>query len=354
MKYSTINITNFRSIAELNLENFKQVNLITGRNNCGKTTVLEALFLISGMSNPQLPVTINNFRDLALTSDDNFNFIFHNLDFEQEPQINTLLDGTKRTLVIKPKYATQYNKKIINTGKINLIAENNITANTDDVPVVNGLSLKFNDGKNQDNFISEISLSEGKISIPNRYKERLLCSFHSPQLPMTLLPQRIEKLLVNKQMDGVIAALQEIDPKITDVRMGATGIIYVDIGLEKLLPINIMGDGIRRIFSILAAVSDTQGGILLIDEIENGLHYSTLKILWKSLSKALEVYHVQLFATTHSHECISAMVSSHEMLDKKSDNIRLYRIERQGNKHQAFEYPPEMISTGIDSNIEMR
>jgi predicted ATP-dependent endonuclease of OLD family len=110
---------------------------------------------------------------------------------------------------------------------------------------------------------------------------------------MSLLPQRIEKLLVNKQMDGVIAALQEIDPKITDIRMGATGIIYVDIGLEKLLPINIMGDGIRRIFSILAAVSDMQGGILLIDEIENGLHYSTLEILWKALLKAVERYHVQ-------------------------------------------------------------
>jgi AAA15 family ATPase/GTPase len=349
-----MNITNFRSIAELHLGNFKQVNLITGRNNCGKTTVLEALFLISGMSNPQLPVTINNFRDLALTSDDNFNFIFHNLDFRQEPQISALLDGSKRNLVIKPKYAAQSNEKIINTEKINLITENTITANADDVPAVNGLSLEFNNGKNENNFISEISLSEGRAKITNLYKERLICSFHSPQLAMTLLPQRIEKLLVNKQMDGVIAALQEIDPKIIDIRMGATGIIYVDIGLEKLLPINIMGDGIRRIFSILAAVSDMQGGILLIDEIENGLHYSTLKTLWKSLLKALEVYHVQLFATTHSNECISALASSHDKIDKKFDNIRLYRIEKQGNKHQAFEYPSEMISAGIDGNIEMR
>jgi hypothetical protein len=316
--------------------------------------VLEALFLISGMSNPQLPVMINNVRDLTLTSDDNFNFIFHNLDFKQNPKISAVLDGTKRNLVIKPKYAAQYDRKIINTGEINLVTENNITANADDVPGVNGLSLEFNDGKNKNNFISEISLSEGNIRITNQYKERLSCSFHSPQHAMALLPQRIEKLLVNKQMDGMIEALREIDPKITDIRMGAAGIIYVDIGLEKLFPINIMGDGIRRIFSILVAVSDMQGGILLIDEIENGLHYSTLKTLWKSLSKALEVYHVQLFATTHSNECISALASSHEMIDKQSDNIRLYRIEKQGNKHQAFEYPSEMISAGIDSNIEMR
>jgi AAA15 family ATPase/GTPase len=95
---------------DLRMANFKQVNLITGKNNCGKTTVLEALFQISGMSNPQLPIAINNFRDLTLTSDDNFNFIFHNLDFNQEPYISAMLDGVKRNLTIKPKYAAQYNK----------------------------------------------------------------------------------------------------------------------------------------------------------------------------------------------------------------------------------------------------
>jgi predicted ATP-dependent endonuclease of OLD family len=353
MQYSTINITNFRSVAELKLENFKQVNLITGRNNCGKTTVLEALFLISGMSNPQLPVMINNFRDLNLNSDDNFNSIFHNLDFEQEPKISALLDGTKRSLTIRPKYAAQYN----NTEKINSIADN-ITANAGIVPPANGLLLEFNDGKTGGNFISEISLSGGGIKAADQYKEILPCFFHYPQLSMSFLPQIIEKLLVNKQMGGVIAALQEIDPKITDIRMGAMGMIYVDIGLGKLLPINIMGDGIRRIFSILTAVPNVQGGILFIDEIENGLHYSTLEILWKSLLKALEVYHVQLFATTHSNECIGALVSSHKMpngeMDRESDTIRLYRIEKQENKHRAFEYTPDLISAGIDSDIEMR
>jgi AAA15 family ATPase/GTPase len=353
MQYSTINISNFRSIAELKLEDFKQVNLITGRNNCGKTTVLEALFLISGMANPQLPVTINNFRDLTLSSDDNFNFIFHNLDFEQEPQISALLDGTRRSLVIRPKYAAQYNNE-----KSYSITINNIAANVDIATAANGLLLEFNDGKTDDNFVSEISLSEGGVKISNQYKEILPCFFHSPQFAMTSLPQRIEKLLVNKRMDSIITVLREIDPKITDIRMGAMGMIYVDIGLGRLLPINIMGDGIRRIFSILTAVSNVQEGVLFIDEIENGLHYSTLEILWKSLLKALEVYHVQLFATTHSNECISALASSYEVTNRETgkefDNIRLYRIEKKENKHRAFEYPPEMISAGIDSNIELR
>jgi AAA15 family ATPase/GTPase len=353
MKYSSTQITNFRSIADLRLENFKQINLITGRNNCGKTTVLEALFQISGMSNPQLPVTINNFRDLALTSDDNFNLIFHNLDFNQEPRISAILDGSKRDLTIKPKYA-QYNEKNINNDKISLITNNRTTTNTDVFSIVEGLILEFKDGKKNETFTSEISLLAGGVKIDNQYKERLKCSFHSPQLYMTMLPQRIEKLLINKQMDGVIEALKEIDPKVTDIRMGAAGVIYTDVGFDKLLPINMMGDGIRKILSILAAVSDMQGGILLIDEIENGLHYSTLKILWKALLKAVEVYQVQLFATTHSNECIGALASSHEDGDIKSDSIRLYRIEKQENRHRAFEYSPEMIASGIDNNIEMR
>jgi len=354
MKYSSIHIKNFRAIDILDIHNFKQINLITGRNNCGKTTVLEALFQISGMSNPQLPVTINNIRDLVLASDDNFNFVFHNLDFNQEPYISAILNGSQRNLSIKPKYAAQYHKKVINTEKINLITENKTTVNDDDFPVINGILLEFNDGKDNESFTSEISLSGNRLRISNRYKEKLRCSFHAPNISMNMLPQRIEKLLINKQIDGIIEALAEIDPRITDIRMGAGGVIYIDIGLNKLLPINIMGDGIRRIFSIIAAVSDMQGGILLIDEIENGLHYSTLKTLWKALLKAIEVYHVQLFVTTHSNECIAALGHSYKEVNQKTDNICLYRIEKQNNGHKAFEYSPEMIISGIDNNIEMR
>jgi AAA15 family ATPase/GTPase len=207
---------------------------------------------------------------------------------------------------------------------INLIAGNKAMANIDDFPVVNGLLLEFTDGRSDEKFTSEISLSDGETKMADKYKEKLASFFYSPQFSMTMLPQQIEKLLINKQLDGVIEALQEIDANITDIRMGMTGIIYMDIGLDKLLPINIMGDGIRRILSILTVISNIQGGVLFVDEIENGLHYSTLQILWKAILKALDVYHVQLFATTHSNECIGALVSP-DLFDRESQRIRLYR-----------------------------
>jgi AAA15 family ATPase/GTPase len=76
MRYSDLQISNFRSVKDLSLDGFSRVNLFTGKNNCGKTTILEALFVLSGMSNPNLPITINTFRDLILTSDDELRFAF--------------------------------------------------------------------------------------------------------------------------------------------------------------------------------------------------------------------------------------------------------------------------------------
>jgi AAA15 family ATPase/GTPase len=344
MAFDSIDINNFRSIENLRVSNFKQINLITGRNNCGKTTMLEAMFLIAGMSNPQLPVTIHNFRDLIPTSDNNFNVIFRNLNFDQPPHIHAVLGNTKRDLVIKPKYSIRNNMTIINSGKINS------NSNT-----VNGLSLEFNDGNSKTNFVSEISLSNNTFKISDNYKEKLPCTFHSPQIDPAMLPQQMERIIVNKQINTIIDVLKEIDSKIAGVFMGGNnGVIYADIGLDKLLPINIMGDGIRRILYFITATLDMQGGVLLIDEIENGLHYSALNTLWKALLKTSEIYNVQLFATTHSNECIAALNSVYKENSNNVDKIRIFRIEKQENRHTAFEYSSEMIDSGIDNNIEMR
>jgi len=352
MQFSSINITNFRSIEDLSIENLKRINLFSGRNNCGKTTILEALMQIAGMSNPHIPVSINNLRNLVLASDDGFRSLFHNLDLNQKPRINAILDGIKRSLILSPQYAAQ-NSVITNSEKDNVLARNQTMSNDSERSDVCGLLLEFSEGENIESFSTEISISQNTIRYSNQYKEKLRCVFHNSQeYNMTMLPQRIENLLVDKQMNGIIEALKEIDPKITDIRIGAAGLVYVDIGLQKLLPINIMGDGIRRILSILAIVYEARNGVLLIDEIENGMHYSTLTILWKALLKALEIYNVQLFVSTHSYECIAALTSLFDTIEK--DTVHLYRIEKNANKHRAFEYEPEIINAGIDNHIEMR
>ena len=62
--FKNILINRFRSIKNINISNLKQINLFVGKNNCGKTSVLEAMFIIAGISNPKIPITLNQFRDI--------------------------------------------------------------------------------------------------------------------------------------------------------------------------------------------------------------------------------------------------------------------------------------------------
>jgi AAA15 family ATPase/GTPase len=339
--YTQLDVENFRSIESLEIEGFKDINLFTGRNNCGKTSVLEALFLISGMSNPSLPISINNFRNLAINTDNDFNVIFNDLNLNKFIKIQAKTAEYTRSLSIKPKY-----------DEFKILTEINNANQTNKPASISGLLYEFSDSREKQSFSLCLSLNNNMPITPSQYKEQLLCYFFSTGTSQSLLDTNLGNVFVNKQVDTVIETLKEIDENIIDIRIGANGMIYIDTGLEKLVPINIMGDGIRRILSIIASMLECRNGILLIDEIENGFHYSTLEVLWKVIFKVSKLYKVQLFITTHSEECISALASI--LKEKSTENAMLYRIEKQIGKHKVFSYNPEMIISGIENNFEVR
>jgi AAA15 family ATPase/GTPase len=351
MNYSSLKITNFRSINSLEADDFKQINLITGRNNCGKTTVLEALFLISGMSNPHLPVIINDFRGLALTSDEDFSFIFNELKFDQNVEIRAGINNHYRTITIKPRYAHHVPNRSIDI-KIKIPKPSTQITSADKTMTMGGLFVEFHESGMGQKFTTEISLNEDRVTAPDNYKEKLFCAFFNTELSHSQLDRRIEKILVHKQLDMLIAILREIDNSITDIRIGTNGTIYADIGIHKLVPVNIMGDGIRRLLSIIVNIADSQDGIVLIDEIENGFHYTSLEILWRAILKTANIYNVQLFITTHSQECIAALASV--CSGRADDAVRLYRIEKNEKIHRAFKYTPDMIVAGVEDHYEVR
>ena len=131
--------------------------------------------------------------------------------------------------------------------------------------------------------------------------------------------------------------------------------IYFDIGIERLIPIQLMGDGISRLLSILVTIANAENGIVIIDEIENGLHASALELLWGLIKDAAYTYNVQIFASTHSLECVKTYSDSFnsELLEK--DISRLYRIEKSQNDiFSTIKYNSEVLKAAIESNWEVR
>ncbi len=352
MKYQSLMIENFRGISSLEINDLKRINLLVGRNNCGKTSILEAIFLLSGMSNPQLAVNIHNFRNLILTNDEDFSYMFNNMNFNNLINISGYIEGKKRKLKISPIYETY---KSDNNVQKEIITGQNVLNSpyTSTVQVVEGVSLDFTTHNNK-NFITEIRIKESKLKLSHEYKEDLVCSYLNPVTSLNVNENQMEKLLVQKDLSKIIEVLRGVEPKINDIRMGAKGMVFVDIGEDKFYPVNIMGDGMRRILNILASLSDMKNGVLLIDEFETGLHYSSLKVAWRAFLSACEKYNVQIIATSHSYECIGALSKSYAEMDPDGDNIRLYRIDKDGMNHKAYMYNSKLIEAGIKDVIEVR
>ena len=345
MFFKEIEIQNFRGIESLTISNIGQVNLIGGRNNCGKTSILEAVFLLVGISNPQLIINIHAFRDLLLTDDEDFSYLFKNFDFSKKLQITGKFNLQTRALKIEPIYSTQQDDllKIIPSEKF--ISNSSNTYRNE----IDGLRLKFNIDNKE--FNNEIKIKQGAFEskISTGYKEKIISSFINAK-NITDTIRSLDAILVKKNLEIVINALQEIEPNLSDIRIGDRGMIYVDIGMDNLIPINIIGDGIRRIISILSAIAEKRDAIILIDEIENGLHYSALSTLWKAVFKIALANNVQLFITTHSYECIQAFASVRKQYDI---DISYFRIDKN-NGHKALQYNSDTLDAGIEREFEVR
>jgi AAA15 family ATPase/GTPase len=123
-------------------------------------------------------------------------------------------------------------------------------------------------------------------------------------------------------------------------------------GFDEPIPLPIMGGGVQRALSILLAIGSAENGVVLIDEIENGIHHSALKDLWAVIAEASRVFNCQLFATTHSDECIRA---AHEAFKKsKSYDLMLYRLERKNGSINAVMYDEETLDAALSIPLEVR
>ena len=85
MIYQTLEIENFRGIKKLEVKDLNSINIFVGKNNSGKSSILEALFLLTGISNPELILRIDRFRNLIHSEEDDFRFAFYNLNYQNIP-----------------------------------------------------------------------------------------------------------------------------------------------------------------------------------------------------------------------------------------------------------------------------
>lgn len=358
MGFKDVEIKNFRGIKSLEIKDLRQVNLFLGKNNCGKTSVLEALFLLSGMSNPELLLRINMFREYLINKVDDFLYMFYDQDSQNKINIKAIGDGNfSRELSIFPI------KKNIKEISLKDLEEEKTLSNKA-VSNEEGLIFKFVEGhKESDEKPCKITFSDNsknggdivfKIEKKKDYKE----SIHSVYVHQRSIFSKttIKEIIEGKEEQHIVDILQIIEPRIKNLHLVGS-IVMVDVGGKKLLPINLLGDGIRKMLSIVVALYEAKDGLLLIDEIDNGLHFSTLDLVWNVIFKTAHKFNVQVMMTTHNEELIQSLdkILSTDDLKEYQKDLACYSLKRfDGDDMRAFRYDYENLSFAMEQNIEIR
>lgn len=341
--FTKIEIERFRGIRHASIEGFKQINLFFGKNNCGKSSLLESLFLASGLSNPLLPIRVNVMRGYSKARLNDLKLDFYNLDTSRPIHIR-MENEEKRDLSISLFEQSQ----------------NNVSINADDNNILSNVQegkygLKFDFKVNGRHYESQIRFdsansTEATSIVSDRYAESLRCTYLSPKYDFNASIQGLKNILQNKDEHFIVEGLKIIEPRVTDF-IFADNEMLVDIGLAKRIPVNMMGDGARKIVSLLTAVYVCKDGALLVDEISNGFHYSVMGSLWKVLINAAVRNNTQLFVTTHDNDSIKGLRNA--ALNEFDDIVAAFKLLKTSDDElKAYHYSLESLDYSINQEIE--
>lgn len=353
--FKNIEIKNFRGIDHLKIDDFSRVNVFLGQNNSGKSTVLEALFLIAGMYNPDLPQIINAFRTRkAYSKFSDIKYLFRNLNLTNSPEITSeQFDDITRHLAIRLTH--EYN------GHTQITSPSMNVAYSDAIADVNLLEMDFDVTKEnvtQHHQSRLVANQKGELihsEMDASYKDLYGCSITSADLTIGNVTTELSELFKRKMKDAILQRLMLFDRRVNAIEILANDIFIGFEGIEELIPIGMAGDGLRRYLSIIANSANPANNIILIDEIDNGLHYSAYKKLWEALFALAVSTNKQIFVTTHSKETLLKLNEMMEEHPEYQDEMALYTLEQTKLKgHQAYRLPYEGLAEACKNNVEIR
>ena len=314
---TNVHLKNFRGFRDTEIGPLKRVNLIVGQNNTGKTGLLEALALLLADPPPSAGNLPNLFRTASGDNNENFwKWLCYNKD---------------------PKNGISLNAKFKDLPDFGIF-----------------LGVSFPSQSFYGN-IGEYGNSK-VFTLAQRDRALLKASTFSTH-PTNPKQDAIDynRVVLRRKKKQVEGLLQKIEPRLQAVETLQTGsepLLYADVGLSEMIPVTQLGQGFSRLLDIYSEIVAAEAKVLLIDEIENGLHHSVLPTIWRGLFNAAKDVDVQIFATTHSWECVLAADAAAR--EEKEYDLNLIRLDRVKDNIKATMIDKDALNSAKELHWEMR
>ncbi len=340
-----VEISNYRGFRSFKMDGLAQVNLFVGKNNSGKTAVLEALqFLTSG----------GEMLTLAQAAERRGEVIFSRQDRAVRFEVSHFFHG--HLLSVDSTFSIKGDNGYLPvTVKIVAISEGGSGKPKGDQPqprTAPGFAIKIERSGEQAR-LARLG-RDGGVSLEDApylfdpYNQRVVLQrgeqssarfISVDSLDGATLGTMWDEVVLSKKESEVSEALKVLEPSLESIQMltgmlphaqvgSRTGAVVGLIGQRGRVPLGSMGDGMRRMLALSTSLVCAKAGSLFVDEIDTGLHYSVMADMWKLVIAKAVSSNVQVFATTHSWDCIEGLSLLCEREPGFVDSVAIHKIDR--------------------------
>lgn len=333
-------VRGFRCFEDLRIDGLGRVNLIVGKNSVGKTALLEAIEIYAAAGDPMTIIGQLSRREETFVSTDSL-FLLPAADF------SSLFRGHK---------SIEESGQLILAGiEMRMLSIQTDRISGDGHPmaapaIVVGLKLS------EQPYWFDVQYSS---RIPNRHASEQLNHnlITSSMTRSSELADMWDKVDLTPGADDVLNAIRLIQPDIQGISFLGRGhgdrkkrVAHVRLsGSLTPVPLGSLGEGMSRVLALVLALVSAKDGVLLVDEFENGVHYSIQEKLWRFVLELATRLNVQVFATTHSWDCLNAF----QTVNMNGDG-KVIRLQNKNGRITPSLFDEDELEVVAREHLEIR
>ena len=393
-RLSSLSIAGYRQIRQIHVEGLGDINLIVGANNAGKTTLLEALRIYAARGAPSLieellethgeqldmqDGTTNEVVRRALAS------LFHGRSFPRgDGELISIgsLDG-QSLITIEHAFLREVEESRDLDGTVETVRRLKRASKAESLvesDLVEAIEIRFQSAGGSSDVARSIVLPLADFGSARRYStrqrfEELVAAIPVSEVPFAplssdRLAEAWDEIVLTENEPSVLDALRLLEPQLQGlaftqagktrrVRLGRAPRTEERNAMVRMardtapVPLRSMGDGMQRILQLVLSAIQARNGFLLIDEFESGLHYSVQSKVWKLLFELAGKNNMQIFATTHSSDCVRAFAEVAVGHSMRGALLRLDRDPESGESAIAV-VAEDGLAALVAADIEVR